>query len=62
MRVTVDLPGDMIEGIENLAISEESGNRSAVIKKALSFYLAKKARKAKRTRSAINPLETIGKD
>jgi len=42
MRITVDIPELVGELIEEEANANENGNRSDVVRKALSFYLSKK--------------------
>jgi len=48
MRITVDIPDEISRLINKNANEKEFGNRSAVVKKALTFYLSKKPSKSKR--------------
>ncbi len=48
MRITVDIPDEISRLINKNANEKEFGNRSAVVKKALTFYLFKKPSKGKR--------------
>lgn len=54
MRITVDIPELVGELIEEEANANENGNRSDVVRKALSFYLSKKPNKAKQKNKQPN--------
>ena len=47
MKITVDMPDEYVAAVKKAADHSEYGNRSAVVRKALAFYLFGKPSKAK---------------
>jgi len=57
MRITVDIPDEISRLVNKNANEKEFGNRSAVVKKALAFYLSKKPSKGKRFSKGMEAIE-----